>query len=86
METFPPLDSRPIDVEGIGWKESAVDVVLSSAGWVAITAGEGDKVQLTAHTPNGKGIFVRSPAMLPSAVNDRGKRSKLGLRTEFLGK
>ena len=86
MKDFPQLHGQLIQVEGIGWKQSAADVVLSSAGWIAITAGVGDKIALTAHTPLGLGIFVRSPAILPYAVNDRGKRSKRGLRTEFMGK
>lgn len=86
MQDFPQLQSQFIQVEGTGWKQSAVDVVLSSAGWVAITGGVGDKVTLTAHTPHGLGIFVRCPPMLPYEVNNRGKRSKLGLRTDFVGK
>jgi len=58
-------------------------VVLSSAGWVAVTVGEGNDLTLKAYTPLGKGIHVREPALFPEAVNQRGKRERYGTRTAY---
>lgn len=33
------LQPQLVTVEGAGWNSSAADVIVSSAGWVAITAG-----------------------------------------------
>ena len=54
----------------MGWNRSAADVVLSSAGWAAVTTGVGRTVVLTAYTPNGNGIFCRQPALFPYAIID----------------
>ena len=86
MDHFPPLESEQLTIHGTGWKASTADVVLSSAGWVAITIGQGRAAQLRAHTPQGKGIFVRDPPLFPLAVNQRGKRFQKGNRSAFKGK
>lgn len=82
---FPPMDYQDIFIDGAGWKKSAADIVLSSAGWVAVTFGGEDRMLLRAHTPYGKGIFVRQPALFEDAVNQRGSRERYGNRTAFLG-
>ena len=61
-------------------------MILSSAGWVGVTIGEGKAMQLKAYTPLGKGVFVREPPLFPLAVNERGKRSRKGNRSAFKGK
>ena len=86
MSHFPPLESQALTIRGTGWKASSADVILSSAGWVAVTLGQDNQALLKAYTPNGKGIFVRRPALFPLAVNDRGKRSRKGNRSSFKGK
>lgn len=54
------------------WKQSAVDIVLSSSGWVAITIGTGQTVTFLAYTPLGKGVFVQSPPLFLATGNSRG--------------
>lgn len=82
---FPPLVSQDISIAGAGWKRSAADVVLSSVGWVAVTIGEDEALALRAHTPKGKGIYVRRPPLFEEAVNQRGKRERYGNRTAYHG-
>ena len=83
---FPMLEHQEIILRGLGWKKSAADVILSSTGWVAVTVGGEDGVKLRVHTPKGKGIYIRQPALFDEAVNQRGKRERYGNRTAFLGK
>lgn len=74
MEGFAPLSGRVMEVTGVDWKESAADITLSSIGWISVTAGTGSIVSLKAYTPNGVGLFVRDPPLLPTSVRQRGKR------------
>ena len=73
METFPQFKSQDFMVRGIGWDASAADVVLSNVGWVSVTAGVGSLVSLKGHTPNGVGLDIREPALLPTSVTKRGE-------------
>ena len=43
LARFPPLKPELVCVTGSDWSSSAADVVLSSAGWVAVTVAR-DKV------------------------------------------
>ena len=86
LATFPALQSKELIIRGVGWKQSASDVVLSSAGWIAVMVGANMEIILRAHTPGGKGIYCREPALLPDAVQERGKRSQKGNRTAFKGR
>lgn len=86
LATFPVLQSQEHIIRGVGWKQSASDVVLSSAGWVSVMVGANMDIILRAYTPGGKGIYCREPALLPDAVQERGKRSKKGNRTAFKGR
>lgn len=83
---FPPLSPTPLTITGSGWDRACSDVILSSAGWVGVTAGEGDNVKILAYTLNGKGLYVRSPSLFPDAVNERGKRLQKGNKTMFKGR
>lgn len=83
METFPKLESKVITLKGLDWRRSGGDVILSSAGWVAVTAGSNQSVTLHVYTPGGGGISLRTPALLPEAVNERGKRSRRNDRTAY---
>ncbi|XP_071445477.1 nitric oxide-associated protein 1 [Hetaerina americana] len=76
LKHWPPLASKDYDVVGIGWKESSADVLLSSAGWVAITAGRGVACSLRAHTPRGFGVDLRTPSLLPHSVVQKGPRRR----------
>lgn len=86
LESFPALLSQDLTLCGLDWKQSVADIVLSSAGWVSFTIGAGMEANLRAYTPSGKGIFIRTPSLFPTAINERGKRSQTGNRTAFKGK
>ncbi|XP_043225455.1 nitric oxide-associated protein 1-like [Amphibalanus amphitrite] len=79
---WPELEPRELTVTGGSLTESAADIVLSSAGWVAVTpaedrsGGNHKELKFTAHTPGGAGVFVRSPPVLPYAVRLRGRRQR----------
>lgn len=53
---------------------SAADIVLSSAGWVAVTLGRDEQAIIRAYTPEGRGLFLRKPALLPFACNLKGRK------------
>uniref|UniRef100_A0A8C7XI42 Nitric oxide associated 1 n=1 Tax=Oryzias sinensis TaxID=183150 RepID=A0A8C7XI42_9TELE len=74
MRAFPALVHQDFSVEGQGYLEAAVDVKLSSAGWVAVTAAEGQQLQLRVHGPPGAGLGLRTPPLLPHVVNLKGER------------
>ncbi|RWS02462.1 50S ribosome-binding GTPase-like protein 1, partial [Dinothrombium tinctorium] len=74
LKKWPPLFPIEVDLKGISQKESCADVVLSSAGWVSITLGRDLECVLKAYTPEGRGLYVRKPPLLPFAVNLRGKK------------
>ncbi len=74
LELFPKLQSANIELIGSGTQDSCADVILSSAGWIAVTACKGVQMNFKAYTPGGVGIYVRRPALLPYAVRRRGGR------------
>ncbi|XP_001599126.2 nitric oxide-associated protein 1 [Nasonia vitripennis] len=74
LKMWPELKSKDFETIGVGHKESVSDVVLSSAGWIAITADENQRVVMRGWTPEGRGIYLRTPALLPNSVNHRGMR------------
>lgn len=43
-------------------------------GWVSLTGEEGREYELKVYTPEMKGIYVRSPPLLPHSVMLRGNR------------
>ena len=75
MDEFPELRGRVLKLTGLEWKRSAADVILSNIGWIAVTAGSGSVVTLRAYTPNGAGLYLREPALLPTSVRQRGTAS-----------
>ncbi|XP_033211799.1 nitric oxide-associated protein 1 [Belonocnema kinseyi] len=74
LKLWPELQSKDMEVLGLYEDESAADVILSSAGWMAITALQGEQVSLRAWTPEGRGLFLRTPALLRKSVTLRGVR------------
>ena len=61
LEELGPWVPREFDIEGTGWKTSAVDIVISGLGWVSVTGALGCKVRIMA--PESVGVRVRSPLM-----------------------
>ncbi|KAG1682346.1 Nitric oxide-associated protein 1 [Nymphon striatum] len=76
LSTFPALNGKEFSVVGKGNKKSCADIVLSSVGWVSITGDYGVDISLCAYSPDGRGIHLRQPSVLPFAVNLRGHRIK----------
>ncbi|NXE74563.1 NOA1 protein, partial [Cochlearius cochlearius] len=74
MKEFPPLVPQDITLKGIGTTEAVADIKLSSAGWVAVTAHEEEKLLLRAYTPKGTALVVREPPLLPYISAIRGAR------------
>lgn len=77
LNQWPVLTPKEIDFtaeDSKSWKESCGDIVLSNAGWVSVTMGLEEACVLKAYTPEGRGIFVRKPSLLPFAVNMKGRR------------
>ncbi|KAJ8666841.1 hypothetical protein QAD02_008503 [Eretmocerus hayati] len=84
LKMWPKLESKDLETEGIGEDESVSDVVLSSAGWVSITAADKQRVFMRVWTPQGRGIHLRS-ALLSKSVTLRGGR-KIGSPAYKLGR
>lgn len=76
MKDFPPLISQEFELKGQGYIKAIADIKISSAGWVAVTGVENGQLVLRAHAPEGSGLSLRSPALLPHVVNIKGERIK----------
>ncbi|KAG1962382.1 nitric oxide-associated protein 1 [Pimephales promelas] len=74
MKTFPPLIAQDFELEGQGCNTAITDIKISSAGWVAVTAAEGDQLFLRTHAPEAAGLCLRTPPLLPHIVNCKGQR------------
>ncbi|XP_066597131.1 nitric oxide-associated protein 1 [Prorops nasuta] len=74
LQVWPGLKSKDLSIEGIHEKTSAADIVFSNAGWISITPMQEEKIRLRAFTPEGRGIYVRVPALLKNSINLRGSR------------
>ena len=86
LQRFPLLDYRTFTIKGVGLKHCSSDIILSSVGWASVTLGFEQTATVKAYTPQGKGMWVRTPSLVPDAIQERGRRSQKGNRTEFLGK
>ncbi|XP_011055790.1 PREDICTED: nitric oxide-associated protein 1 [Acromyrmex echinatior] len=74
LKHWPPLVSKEMEITGVGQNESISDIVLSSAGWIAIAAEKDERVLLKAWNPQGRGLHLRTPALLKKSVTLRGTR------------
>ena len=74
LKYWPRLSPKEIELELLGWEQSTADIVLSSAGWISITGNIDTKCILRAFTPEGRGIYLRQPPILPYAIRLRGRR------------
>lgn len=74
MERFPALVPEDLVMEGRGYLEAAADITLSSAGWVAVTAVSGERVELRVHGPAAAGFGLRAPPLLPHVASLKGER------------
>ncbi|XP_068220839.1 nitric oxide-associated protein 1 [Palaemon carinicauda] len=76
LQLWPALASCDLRMTSLNSKECCGDIVLSTAGWVAVNTLEDQVIELRAWTPGGRGIYLRTPSMLPRVVNLRGRRLK----------
>ncbi|KAK0167576.1 hypothetical protein PV327_004955 [Microctonus hyperodae] len=76
LKMWPKLESKEFSMVGISDDESVADVILSSAGWVAMTPKENAAISVRAWTPEGRGIYLRKPALLSKSITHRGARLK----------
>ncbi|KAK0089904.1 hypothetical protein PV326_004329 [Microctonus aethiopoides] len=76
LKIWPKLDSKEFSMVGISEDESVADVILSSAGWVAMTPKKNEMIDVRAWTPEGRGIYLRKPALLSKSITHRGPRLK----------
>ncbi|XP_077388731.1 nitric oxide-associated protein 1 isoform X2 [Festucalex cinctus] len=74
MKDFPPLVPQDFRLEGRGPLEATADIKLSSAGWVAVTALEGQQPLLRLHGPPLAAFGLRTPPLLPHVVSLKGAR------------
>ncbi|KAI4891843.1 hypothetical protein NFI96_029009, partial [Prochilodus magdalenae] len=74
MKAFPPLIAQDFKLQGQGLHTAVTDIKLSSAGWVAVTATEGEHLLLRTHAPEAAGLGLRNPPLLPHIVNVKGDR------------
>ncbi|KPP74885.1 nitric oxide-associated protein 1-like [Scleropages formosus] len=74
MKDFPPLIPQDFELNGLGDYEAVADVKFSSAGWVAVTAQDGSQLRIRVHAPQGAGLSLRVPPLLPHIINVKGER------------
>ncbi|KAJ8262559.1 hypothetical protein GJAV_G00167790 [Gymnothorax javanicus] len=74
MRTFPPLVPQDLELKGHGYPQATADIKISSMGWVAVTGHHEDLLLLRAHVPEGVGVRIRDPPLLPYIVNLKGER------------
>ncbi|XP_063044118.1 nitric oxide-associated protein 1 [Engraulis encrasicolus] len=76
MASFPPLVPQDFDLIGQGPDTAICDIKLSSAGWVAVTGMEGERLCIRGYAPEAAGMCLRSPPLLPHIATVRGERIK----------
>ncbi|KAI1888325.1 hypothetical protein AGOR_G00183850 [Albula goreensis] len=76
MKGFPPLIAQDMELRGQGYPQATADIKLSSAGWVAVTGHHDNRLLLKVHAPEGVGIHLRDPPLLPYIASLKGERVK----------
>lgn len=64
-------------IRGEARHTGAADVVLSSIGWATVSPGEDQECIVRAYTPEGRGIFLRTPPLLSRPISTRFLGRKL---------
>jgi len=63
MEELQPWVQHTFQVQGAGWEEAAVDVVIHGLGWIAVTTS--GPVTLRVMAPKGVDVSIRDEPLLP---------------------
>jgi len=74
LSKLAPLEGPEVVIEGQGNEYCVGDLVFSSIGWAALATERGKISSFAVRTPGGAGALYRTPALLPYAVNSKGKR------------
>ena len=76
LAKWPKLEAQndKIIVEGVEKHITACDILLSSAGWIGVNLPNKSTGVFKAWTPQKRGIYVRSPSLLPYGMTLRGNR------------
>ncbi|KAL0269543.1 UNVERIFIED_CONTAM: hypothetical protein PYX00_007243 [Menopon gallinae] len=74
LKEWPGLRGKEVKVIGMSRTVATADIVLSSAGWVSIAASLFKSCTLQAWTPEGRGIFLRQPALITRTTRFRKQR------------
>ncbi|KAM9457318.1 nitric oxide-associated protein 1 [Clarias gariepinus] len=74
MKLFPAFVSQDFELKGRGLDTAVTDIKLSSAGWIAVTAAESERILVRGHAPEDAGLCLRDPPLLPHIVNVKGAR------------
>ncbi|RZB39413.1 nitric oxide-associated protein 1, partial [Asbolus verrucosus] len=76
IKKWPGLElAQNFTIKGESWYKSSNDIVLSNAGWIAVTGKLGLEYKIQAWTPEKRGVYIRE-CLLPHAVALAGKRIK----------
>lgn len=73
INRLPSLVGREFHIKTFEALKASADLQLSSLGWVSF-AGHQKSVHIRAYTPGGRGMHLRSPALLPNILAFKGKR------------
>lgn len=76
LKIWPRFESKDFTITGLTKNRSVSDIILSNAGWISITPDREETITLRAWTPEGRGIYERTPALLPKSITLRGPRIK----------
>ncbi|KAL4231919.1 nitric oxide associated protein 1 [Mactra antiquata] len=73
LDYLPSLCGREFFIHTQEHMIAAADLQLSSIGWVSF-AGQDKKMRIRAYTPAGRGMCLRTPALLPHIFAFKGER------------
>ncbi|XP_054739986.1 nitric oxide-associated protein 1 [Anastrepha obliqua] len=81
LARWPGLQCSDKTIELVGKYQDAIssEIVLSSAGWVGLGLPYASECRFQAWTPFARGIYVRSPPLVPYAERLLGKRIRNSL-------
>lgn len=74
IKNWPLMIPKEFDFEGLDVFNSACDIVLSSVGWISICASSHQSGVIRAFTPEGRGLYLRSPSLVMHGHRLKGTR------------
>lgn len=77
LDRMPSLCGQEFSFQTEEHQIASVDLQLSSLGWVSF-AGKDKSIKIRAYTPGGRGMALRSPALLPNIYVFKGEKVGVG--------